>query len=422
MKKLIFLGGLPRAGNTLLASWFMQHPNIAVTAHSNLVNILFQLENIKRGEFHKNFPDDQSINNVLDNVVDQYYSHWKEDVIIDRAPWGTLGNISLIKKYIKPKEIKFIFLKRPLKEILGSFYKMGGVYQNMEHVMAPNQMVQFDYRSVGTVLQDPTIKKLIIEYDDLATNPQNVVDKISEYCGVESIKLDLNNIQQLELNGVKYNDEHVGAPLHTIRTDKIEKDNHDYDSILPEKIYNKYKYLDKTWEKTPNFNFVDKLDISEAKKYVGSFLKDEWDKYTFRQDTFEVHNQTKTIPIIYDENFDEAISKEHHHYLFFKNILEPIEKSLLQKHSTGSIVRAILVKLPVKCSIPPHQDYGKSLENTYRYHIPIVTNKDVVFTVGGESKNLEEGYIWEIKNSEKVHSVTNNGQIDRIHLIIDWKK
>jgi len=46
----------------------------------------------------------------------------------------------------------------------------------------------------------------------------------------------------------------------------------------------------------------------------------------------------------------------------------------------------------------------------------------VIFTVGGESKNLEEGYIWEIKNTEKIHSVINNGQIDRIHLIIDWKK
>ena len=221
MKELIFLGGLPRAGNTLLASLFMQHPSIAVTAHSNLINILYHLNNIKRGEFHKNFPDDQSINNVLDNLVNQYYSHWKEDVIIDRAPWGTLGNISLIKKYIKPKEIKFIFLKRPLKEILGSFYKMGGVYQNMDHVMAPNQMVQFDYRSVGTVLQDPTIKKLIIEYNDLVSKPQDVVNSVCDFCNKERFTLDINKLQQLELNGVKYEDEHIQAPLHTIITIKF---------------------------------------------------------------------------------------------------------------------------------------------------------------------------------------------------------
>jgi len=422
MKELIFLGGTARAGNTLLASMFMQHSNIAITAHSNLVNILYNLDNIKNNNFHKNFPDNQSIDNVLNKIVEQYYSHWKEDTIIDRAPWGTLGNLKLIKKYIKPKEIKFILLKRSFKEVLGSFYRMGGIYKNMNHVMAPNQMIRFDYQSVGTVLQDPEIKKLIIEYDNLVSKPQEVVNSICDFCNKERFTLNIDKLQQLKINGVEYNDEYVQAPLHTIKTNKIEKSNYNYDEILPKEIYDKYSYLDKTWEKTANFNFIDKINITQTKKYVESFLQDEWDKYTFRQDTFEVHNQTKTIPIIYDENFDEAISKETHHYLSFKNMLEPIEDILLQKHSKGSIVRAILVKLPVKCSIPPHQDHGKSLENTYRYHIPIVTNKNVIFTVGGESKNLEEGYIWEIKNTEKIHSVINNGQIDRIHLIIDWKK
>lgn len=420
MKKIIFLGGLCRAGNTLLASWFMQHPKIAVTAHSNLVNILFQLENIKRGSFHKNFPDDRSVNNILDTAVEKYYSHWKEEVIIDRAPWGTLGNIELIKKYIKPKEIKFLFLKRPFKEIFSSFYRMGGAYTDINHLMHSNQMISFDYRSVGTVLQDPSIKKLIIEYNDLATNPQNVVDKISEYCGVESIKLDLNNIQQLELNGVKYNDEHVGAPLHTIRTDKIEKHKH---VEVDKSLYEKYEYLDKVWEKTPNFNFLDKIQITkDIEEYINSFMDKDWKDYTFRQDTFDVHKQTETIPIIYNEDFDKDILDKSHHYHVFIKLLGEIESKLLMKYSTGFIVRAILVKLPPKCSIAPHQDQGKSLEETFRYHLPIKTNPDVLFTVGGETKHLEKSLLWEIKNTDKIHSVVNNGNTDRIHLIIDWKK
>jgi hypothetical protein len=44
-----------------------------------------------------------------------------------------------------------------------------------------------------------------------------------------------------------------------------------------------------------------------------------------------------------------------------------------------------------------------------------------VFTVGGEGRNLKEGEIWEIKNTEKIHSVYNKGFYDRIHLIVDWK-
>lgn len=422
MKKIIFLGGLCRSGNTLLASIFMQHPKIAVTAHSNLFNILYQLDCIKNGSFHKNFPDDKSIDNVLNTVFEKYYSHWKKDVIIDRSPSGTLGNLKLIKKYIKPDKIKFIFLKRPFKEILGSFYKLGGVYKNIDHLMNPNQMIQFDYQSVGTVLQDKSIDKLIIEYDDLVNQTQNVVDKICSYCGEKTFKIDFKNIKQLNIEGVSYDDKYVEAPLHKIRTDKIEKLKYNYDDIIPNDVYEKYKHLDQVWEKTPNFNFIDKIHFtSEIKKYITNFMKDDWNKYDYRQKTFDVHKDTKTIPIIYDEDFDKEVKKKHAHYTSFINLLSEIETKLLQRHEKGNIIRAILVNLPKNCSIKPHIDKGKSLENTLRYHLPIITNDKVTFTVGGEAKNLKESLLWEIKNTDKIHSVENNGDTDRIHFIIDWK-
>ena len=33
---------------------------------------------------------------------------------------------------------------------------------------------------------------------------------------------------------------------------------------------------------------------------------------------------------------------------------------------------------------------------------------------------MKEGEIWEINNNEKEHSVENNGNEDRIHLLIDF--
>jgi aspartyl/asparaginyl beta-hydroxylase (cupin superfamily) len=56
-----------------------------------------------------------------------------------------------------------------------------------------------------------------------------------------------------------------------------------------------------------------------------------------------------------------------------------------------------------------------------RTHIPIITNSEVTFIVGGETKYLKEGEIWEIDNS-KEHSVNNNSNVDRIHLIMDYTK
>jgi aspartyl/asparaginyl beta-hydroxylase (cupin superfamily) len=66
-------------------------------------------------------------------------------------------------------------------------------------------------------------------------------------------------------------------------------------------------------------------------------------------------------------------------------------------------------------------DSGYSLESCNRIHIPIITNNEVYFTVGGERKNLKDGEMWQINNNNKMHSVENNSNQDRIHLITDWK-
>jgi Flp pilus assembly protein TadD len=51
--------------------------------------------------------------------------------------------------------------------------------------------------------------------------------------------------------------------------------------------------------------------------------------------------------------------------------------------------------------------------------MPIVTNGDVVFHVGGQEINMQAGELWEINNGT-VHGVDNRGTEDRVHLIVDW--
>ena len=55
-----------------------------------------------------------------------------------------------------------------------------------------------------------------------------------------------------------------------------------------------------------------------------------------------------------------------------------------------------------------------------RVHLPIVTDDEVLFYVGGEERHLKEGEIFEINNHNDLHWVRNNSKIDRIHLLIDW--
>jgi hypothetical protein len=153
----------------------------------------------------------------------------------------------------------------------------------------------------------------------------------------------------------------------------------------------------------------------------------DWDEFTERQKLKNtVHYLTKTIPIIFDKTFDfdnlNAVPTEK--YPLFKTEILNIENIIkVNTGEDGSIMRAILVKLPSMMVIPPHVDTaGESLVICRRIHLPIVTNNKCYFTVGHVEKILKEGELWEINNDKQVHSVHNYGNNDRIHLIVDWIK
>lgn len=99
------------------------------------------------------------------------------------------------------------------------------------------------------------------------------------------------------------------------------------------------------------------------------------------------------------------------------NIVLPIIGNLEKLHN-GTHGRVFLAKLPAKKAITPHADWQEYLLVSRRNHIPVTTNANVHFTVGDETKVMGTGEVWEINNS-KVHSVVNDGEDDRVHLIID---
>nr|WP_121270712.1 carbamoyltransferase C-terminal domain-containing protein [Pedobacter schmidteae] len=81
-----------------------------------------------------------------------------------------------------------------------------------------------------------------------------------------------------------------------------------------------------------------------------------------------------------------------------------------------------LMRLNVGAVIKPHRDNALGYEDgDFRLHIPIVTNPDVNFILGGERIVMDEGTCWYI-NANEEHSVTNEGTTDRIHLVIDGKR
>lgn len=171
-----------------------------------------------------------------------------------------------------------------------------------------------------------------------------------------------------------------------------------------------------------SFLFHGKLDVTSISEIIKKNCL-SWDEFIERQIKYIVHSNTKTIPIIFDKNFDFETFKiiPTNLYPLFESELQKLENLIKTNlNEEGKIIRAILVNLPAKKSIPSHVDTGLTLVHCRRIHIPIQTNENCFFTVGEEKKNLKVGELWEINNDKKKHSVDNFGDDDRIHLIVDW--
>jgi hypothetical protein len=77
------------------------------------------------------------------------------------------------------------------------------------------------------------------------------------------------------------------------------------------------------------------------------------------------------------------------------------------------------LKLAPGASILEHRDVDVCIEKgALRIHVPITTNPDVDFYVGGKRMTMRPGECWYL-NLDQPHSVTNRGATDRIHLVID---
>jgi hypothetical protein len=90
----------------------------------------------------------------------------------------------------------------------------------------------------------------------------------------------------------------------------------------------------------------------------------------------------------------------------------------LEERMAGQSARILLIKLDANSEVFTHKDGGDYLSNVRRFHIPIITNEKVYYTVGGEKIHMQQGKCYEINNL-KLHSVNNDSEYDRVHLLID---
>jgi quercetin dioxygenase-like cupin family protein len=181
-----------------------------------------------------------------------------------------------------------------------------------------------------------------------------------------------------------------------------------------------------------NFYQIGNLDTAELKSLVLDLTEEQWNSFSLRQQRYEVHRDTQTIGLVYDPDFRHSHPTRLPTLQIFEAALRPAMfmttdhfeetstgQQLVRENGLGYFVRATLVRLKAGGTIADHQDKNFSLTHSHRLHLPIVTNDEVWFTVGGESINLREGQLFEV-NNRRMHSVHNKGSDDRVHLILDY--
>ena len=254
-KKLFFLVAIPRSGNTLFASVMNQNSEIAATPNSITLEIMKDLFFLKETDVFKNYPDHRSLDNVLDSVYDNYYKDWPQRIIIDRGPVMTPGNFSLMQKHFK-RPFKCIVLLRDLMDVLASYmqwytenpdafpnrFNFKNDEEKLGMIMNTKGAVAKDLDAIKNAYNYPDICHFV-KYDDLVKQPEQEFKKIYQFIDEPYYNHRFDNLNQVKVNGLSYDDKIVGRNMHKLFDGPIRKVYNPYIEKIPERIRQKYEHI-----------------------------------------------------------------------------------------------------------------------------------------------------------------------------------
>lgn len=142
-----------------------------------------------------------------------------------------------------------------------------------------------------------------------------------------------------------------------------------------------------------------------------------WDSSIVRSELFEVHKKTKAIVFRFTPDATKLEFKTYPEWKIAGEVLMKTIRAIL-KIQQGMIVRCMIAKLPPKSVIIAHTDESPVNHKCHRLHVPLINNDNCVFTVGHDIVDMTPGSLIEI-NNQITHGVVNNGDEDRLQLIVD---
>jgi len=152
------------------------------------------------------------------------------------------------------------------------------------------------------------------------------------------------------------------------------------------------------------------FDVERLSKEIAQFSADEWIGHTTG------YAGNSAIPLIsLDGEFNDAM----HGPMQPTAALARCEYIRQIMTAFGEVFsRSRLMRLEPGHEVPPHVDVNYHWFNRVRIHIPITTTEEVLFYCGDEHVHMAAGEAW-IFNSWSEHTVKNNSDKTRVHLVLD---
>ncbi len=147
-----------------------------------------------------------------------------------------------------------------------------------------------------------------------------------------------------------------------------------------------------------------------------------WAENEKRQDSYEVHRQTRSIVLVFCDNKwpELAVSRERG-WDRLSAVAVPVMHELIRRAYPpgGTVIRSMVALLPPGGRIAPHFDAHQTFRVSHRIHVPITTNPRVRFMIDGRPYQFQVGQAYEL-NNQLTHSVMNSGKEGRITFIFDY--
>ena len=195
-------------------------------------------------------------NTFLSSIMDNIYNNYDEEIIIDNCrAWTSYEN--LIRKYINPTP-KIICTVRDVTEILTSFIVLLELNKSKSfidqkivgEINVKKRCEILMNEGLGRSLQSLKMGKniLLVEYNDIISQPDNTLNRIYDYLGLKRYSHDLNNI----VNHYQEIDSTWGIDnMHKVRP-KLEKTSYNPYDVLGEELVIKYSGME-FWRKPKMF-------------------------------------------------------------------------------------------------------------------------------------------------------------------------